>query len=252
MVVAPLILLGALGAAIGSFLNVVIHRVPLSQSIMHPPSSCPGCGHAIRAFDNVPVLSWLVLRGRCRDCGIGISPRYPLVEIAGAAAFVGLALVDGFTWMLALELPFAALLIAVAAIDFDHRIIPNRLIYPAAVYAPIALALIDPGLLPEHLIAGAVAFLLFLLVALAYPAGMGMGDVKLAGVMGLYLGLSVAPALLVAFAAGSLVGVGLMLVHGASARKRALPFGPFLALGGMVGLLAGPALIALYSSLFLP
>jgi leader peptidase (prepilin peptidase)/N-methyltransferase len=247
-----LILLGALGAAIGSFLNVVIHRVPLSQSIMHPPSSCPGCGHAIRAFDNVPVLSWLVLRGRCRDCGIGISPRYPLVEIAGAAAFVGLALVDGFTWMLALELPFAALLIAVAAIDFDHRIIPNRLIYPAAVYAPIALALIDPGLLPEHLIAGAVAFLLFLLVALAYPAGMGMGDVKLAGVMGLYLGLSVAPALLVAFAAGSLVGVGLMLVHGASARKRALPFGPFLALGGMVGLLAGPALIALYSSLFLP
>jgi leader peptidase (prepilin peptidase)/N-methyltransferase len=243
--------LGALGAAIGSFLNVVIHRVPLGESVVSPPSSCPDCGHPIRAFDNVPVLSWLVLRGRCRDCGSRISARYPLIELAGAAAFVGVAMADGLTWMLALDLPLAALRIAIAAIDLDHRIIPNALVYPAAVFAPIALALIDPGLLPEHLIAGAAAFAFFLLVALAYPAGMGMGDVKLAGVMGLYLGLSVVPALLVAFTAGSVVGIALLVRHGSKARKQALPFGPFLALGGIVGLVAGPALIALYSAQFL-
>ena len=122
---------------------------------------------------------------------------------------------------------------------------------PAAVYAVAALALIDPAALPEHLIAGAAGFAFFLLVALAYPAGMGMGDVKLAGTMGLFLGLSILPALLIAFAAGAAVGVALIIRHGSSARKQALPFAPFLALGGFAGLLVGPQLIALYAAQFL-
>ena len=250
-VVAPLLVLTLLGAVIGSFLNVVIHRVPLHESIVSPGSRCPGCGHAVRPWDNIPVLSWLLLRGQCRDCGARISPRYPLVELATAIAFAGIVLVNGLDSALLLELPFAAALIAMAAIDFDHRIVPNSLVYPAAAYGVTVLALIEPAALPEHLIAAAGAFIFFLLVALAYPAGMGMGDVKLAGVIGLYLGISVLPALLIAFALGSLVGVVLMLRHGKAARKQAVPFAPFLAVGALTGLVAGAELIALYTNEFL-
>ena len=246
-----MVLVGIVGALIGSFLNVVIHRVPRGESVVTPRSRCPGCETPIRARDNLPVLSFLLLRGRCRDCGTQIPFRYPAVEVLTAAAFVAVALTRGVGPELAVTLPFAALLIAVAGIDLDHRIVPNKLLAPAAVWAVAVSALVRPDALPALLIAGAAAFGLLLLAALAYPAGMGMGDVKLAGVMGLYLGAAVAPALLAAFLLGSVVGVALMVRHGADARKRGLPFAPFLALGGLVGLLAGPELVNLYTERFL-
>jgi leader peptidase (prepilin peptidase)/N-methyltransferase len=242
---------GLIGLLVGSFLNVVIHRVPLGESIVAPRSRCPSCETAIAAHDNVPVVSWLFLRGHCRHCGATISARYPLVEALTGLTFAAVALVTGAEAELALYLPFAALLIAVAAIDLDHRIVPNKLLMPAAVWAVVAWAVVDLDFLPEALIASAAAFTFLLLAALAYPAGMGMGDVKLAGVMGLYLGLSVIPALLVAFLAGAIVGIGLIARQGGGARKLGVPFAPFMALGGLVGLLAGSELISLYADRFL-
>lgn len=235
-----------LGAVIGSFLNVVIHRLPRGESLASPGSHCPACGAGVRPYDNVPVISWLVLRGRCRDCGEPISPRYPLVELVTAVAFASVVLARGVDERLVAELPFVAVLVAVAGIDLDHRIIPNRIVAPAAVFGVAAAALLFTGDLPELLIAGASAFLFMLLVALAYPAGMGMGDVKLAGLMGLYLGTAVIPALFMAFLSGSVVGLGMIAQQGSSARKKGVPFGPFLALGALVGLLWGPELIDLY------
>jgi leader peptidase (prepilin peptidase) / N-methyltransferase len=243
--------IGLLGAAVGSFLNVVIHRVPRGESIVSPGSRCPGCGADIEPRDNVPILSWLLLRGRCRQCGEPISARYPLVELLTAGTFVTVALARGVDDELVLELPFAALLIAVAAIDLEHRIVPNKLLLPAAIWALAGSAAVRTGELPELLLAGGGAFTVLLLAAIAYPAGMGMGDVKLAGVMGLYLGLSVAPALLAAFAAGTAVGLAIIAREGPGARKKGVPFAPFLALGGLVGLLAGPELIDLYRDNFL-
>ena len=251
MTVVSVALIGLLGAAVGSFLGVVIHRVPLGESIVSPRSRCPGCKVQVSPRDNVPILSWLVLRGRCRHCGQTISPRYPLVESLTAAVFVAVALVRGVDEGLALELPFAAVLVAVAAIDLEHRVVPNVIVAPAAAFGVAAAAIVATGDLAEMLAAGAGAFIAMLAIALAYPRGMGMGDVKLAGTMGLYLGVSVLPALLVGFLAGTLVGVGIMARKGAAARKQALPFGPFLALGGLVGLLAGPELVDLYSERFL-
>jgi leader peptidase (prepilin peptidase)/N-methyltransferase len=237
------------GAVIGSFLNVVIHRLPRGESLVSPPSACPECGTEIKPYDNVPLLSWLLLRGRCRHCGASISPRYPAVELLTAVVFAAVVAVRGAEVDLLAELPFVAVLIAVAGIDLEHHLIPNKILLPAAVWALIAAVIIDVGNLPELLIAGAGAFLALLLAALAHPAGMGMGDVKLAGVMGLYLGVSVVPALLAAFLGGALVGVGIIAVTGD--RKRGVPFGPFLALGGLVGVLAGPELVDFYSDHFL-
>lgn len=155
-------------------------------------------------------------------------------------------IVAGLDSLLLLELPFVAMLAAVAAIDLEHRIVPNRILAPAAVWAAGTLLLVAPGALVEHLAAGSIAFTALLALALARPGGIGMGDVKLAGVMGLYLGAAAAPGLLAAFLAGALVGVGMLLRHGSAARKRTLPFAPFLAFGGVVGLLAGPELVDLY------
>jgi leader peptidase (prepilin peptidase) / N-methyltransferase len=246
-----IVVIALLGAAVGSFLNVVVHRLPRGESLVTPRSRCPGCGATLRARDNLPLVSWLLLRGRCHSCEAPISPRYPLVEAVTAAAFVAVALARGVDNDLLLELPFAATLVAVAAIDLEHRIVPNRIVVPAAVFAVAAAAVIEPGRLPDLLIAGAVAFGALLLAAVAYPAGMGMGDVKLAGVLGLYLGASVIPAMLVAFAAGSAVGIAIVVRNGPSARKSGIPFAPFLALGGLVGLLAGSQLIDLYQDRFL-
>jgi leader peptidase (prepilin peptidase) / N-methyltransferase len=239
-------LIGLLGAAVGSFLNVVIHRLPRGKSVVRPGSRCPACDRAIAARDNVPVVSWLLLRGRCRHCGEPIAPRYPLIELLTAAVFVAVALVRGVDMELLVQLPLAAVLIAVAAIDLEHRIVPNTLVAPAAAWAVVGGVAIDAAGLPELLAAGGGAFAGMLLVALAYPAGMGMGDVKLAGAMGLYLGVSIVPALLAGFLAGTLVGLAIIAREGAGARKKGIPFAPFLALGGLVGLLAGPELVDLY------
>ena len=245
------VLAGLLGAIVGSFLNVVIYRVPRGESVVTPRSRCPSCETEVAPRDNLPVLSWLLLRGRCRHCGEPISGRYPLVELLTAIVFAGVALVRGLDTDLILQLPFAAVLIAVAAIDLEHRKIPNAIVVPAAVWAVAGATVVQTGELPEMLVAGVAAFAALLLMALAYPGGMGMGDVKLAGVMGLYLGLSVLPAMAVAFLTGTVVGLGVIARAGLAARKSALPFGPFLAIGGLVGLLAGPELVDLYADRFL-
>ena len=239
------------GLVIGSFLNVVAYRLPRGESIVTPPSHCPGCDTQIRPWDNIPLLSWIFLRGRCRSCQTRISPRYPLVELLTAVLFAALAVAKGLNDDLVVLLPFAAMLIAVADIDLEHRIVPNKIVVPMAVYGVAASAVVRTGMLPELLIAGAAAFTFLLIAALIHPAGMGMGDVKLAGVMGLYLGASIAPALLVAFLSGSVVGLAVMARHGASGRKKGVPFAPFLALGAVVALFAGPELIHLYTHHFL-
>ena len=246
-----MVLAGVVGAVVGSFLNVVIHRLPRGESLVHPRSRCPGCGKQIASYDNVPIVSWLALRGRCRHCGEPISPRYPVVELLTALVFVAVVLVRGFDDDLILELPFVAALIALAGIDLDHKLLPNRIVYPMAAYGVIATLLVDRDDLVENLVSGAGAFAFLLVAVLAYPRGMGMGDVKLAGAMGLYLGASVIPALLVGFLSGSVVGLAILAREGAAARKKAIPFGVFLALGGIVGVLAGPELIDLYQSNFL-
>jgi leader peptidase (prepilin peptidase)/N-methyltransferase len=248
---AEIAVAGLFGALIGSFLNVVAHRVPRGESLVSPGSRCPECGAPVKPYDNLPVVSWLLLRGRCRNCGTRISPRYPIVELVTALAFAAVVAVRGFDDDLVLELPFVAALIALAAIDYDHKLLPNVIVYPLAAYGAIATVLVDQDDLVEHLIAGAGAFAFLLAAVIAYPRGMGMGDVKLAGAMGLFLGLSVIPALLAAFLSGSLVGIVIIAREGAAGRKKAVPFGVFLALGGIVGVLAGPELIDVYESNFL-
>jgi leader peptidase (prepilin peptidase)/N-methyltransferase len=243
--------IAVLGAVLGSFLNVVIHRLPLGESLASPGSRCPSCGTPIAPYDNVPVLSWLLLRGHCRRCGAPISPRYPTVELLTAVTFAAVVALRGFDDDLLLELPFVACLIALAGIDLDHKLLPNKIVYPMAAYGLVATAIVDTDDLVEHVIAGAGGFLFLFIAVLAYPRGMGMGDVKLAGAMGLYIGLSLIPAMLVAFLTGSLVGGVMMAREGIQARKKAVPFGVFLALGGIVGVLAGPELIELYEDQFL-
>jgi leader peptidase (prepilin peptidase) / N-methyltransferase len=245
------VLAGIVGAVVGSFLNVVIHRLPRGESLVHPRSRCPSCGTQIAEYDNVPIVSWLVLRGRCRYCGAPISPRYPVFELLTALTFAAVVLVRGFDNDLILELPFVAALIALAGIDFDHKLLPNKIVYPLAAYGVIATLLVDRDDLVENLVSGAGAFAFLLVAVIAYPRGMGMGDVKLAGAMGLYLGAAVIPAMLVAFLSGSVAGMVILAREGAAARKKAIPFGVFLALGGIVGVLVGPELIDLYESNFL-
>jgi leader peptidase (prepilin peptidase)/N-methyltransferase len=247
-----LLLLGLAGLAAGSFVSVVAHRVPRGESIVRPRSRCPGCGAQIAAFDNVPVVSWVLLSGRCRSCGERISARYPAVELALAGLYIAafLAFNDDAA-ELALGLVFVTVLAAITLTDLELRVIPNRILVVAALVGVAIVAPTDPGSLPERAIAAAAAGGLLLLVALAYPRGMGMGDVKLAAVMGFYLGRAVAPALLIGFAAGAVVGAALIARHGAGARKQAVPFGPFLAFGGVIGLFAGDVIVDWYLDSFL-
>ena len=235
------------GLAVGSFVTVVAHRMPRGESIVGPRSRCPICGSQIAAYDNVPVLSWLALRGRSRCCGEPISPRYPLTELTLGALYAATVLVlwDDPTEV-ALGLVFVTALLSVTLTDLEGRIIPTRILLVAAIAAVAIAAVGEPSSLPERGIAAVAAGGVFLLVALAYPRGMGLGDVKLAAVMGLFLGRNVAPAILVALLAGSVVGLAMIASQGGAARKRAIPFGPFLALGGVVGLLLGDQLVSWY------
>ena len=197
---------GVIGAIFGSFLNVVTYRLPRHESLVTPASHCPNCGTPVKPYDNIPMLSWLLLRGHCRSCGEPISPRYPLVEALTAALCVGAVLVHDTPPAIALSLVLILLIVPAALIDLEYRIIPNRITALGAVLAIAVGLALDPAGEPERLIAGAAAGGFLLLAALAYPGGMGMGDVKLAGVMGLLLGAAVAPAILVALSAASLVG----------------------------------------------
>ena len=239
------------GLLIGSFLTVVAYRLPRGESVVGGRSHCPGCGAQIAAYDNVPVFSWLLLRGKARCCGMLISPRYPLTELAAGALYAATALV---LWddaaEVALGLAFVTMLLAITLTDLERRIIPNKVLLAGALVAVGLVAATDPGSLPERVLAAAAAGGLLLAAALAYPRGMGLGDVKLAATMGLFLGREVGPAILVALLAGSLVGLAMIARHGAAARKQAIPFGPFLALGGVVGLLAGEELIDWYLGTF--
>jgi leader peptidase (prepilin peptidase)/N-methyltransferase len=245
------VLASIVGAVFGSFLNVVAHRVPRGESISKPRSRCPSCGTQIRAFDNVPVLSWLLLRGRCRGCSAPISARYPLVEAGTAALCALVVLVQGVNADALIGIVLVLLLVPITLIDLDTRRIPNVLTAIGAVAAVGLVAALRTGDLPEHLIAGAAAGMFLLVAVLAYPSGMGMGDVKLAAVLGLFLGRDVAPAMLVALLTGTIVGGVVMARLGVSeGRKTAIPFGPFLALGGLVGLLAGPAIVDWYLATF--
>ena len=244
-------LAAAVGAIFGSFLNVVAYRLPRGESLSRPRSRCPQCQTPIKPYDNVPVLSWLALRGRCRSCRAPIPARYPLVEAMTGLLCAGVVLAKGPDEDALLGLALVLLLVPITLIDLDHRIIPNKLTLLGAVVAPVLVALTAPDALLEHLIAAVAAGGFFLLAALAYPRGMGMGDVKLAAVLGLFLGRAVGPAVFVALVAGTLIGAAVIARKGAQeGRKTAVPFGPFLALGAVVALFAGDAMVDWYLTTF--
>jgi leader peptidase (prepilin peptidase)/N-methyltransferase len=237
------------GLALGSFLNVVIYRLPRRESLVRPGSHCPACQSAIRWYDNVPVVSWLVLQGRCRDCGQRISPRYLVIESMTGAAFALAMWHFGLDWPVLLAWFFLAILIAVAFIDYDHFIIPDKLVLPGAVIGLAGSVAIHPERWWVYLAAAGGSALFFLLLALLWPGGgMGMGDVKMALFMGAVLGTSVLVGLFAAFLLGSVVGIYLIAAKKGS-RKTKVPFGPFLSIGGAIGLFLGEAAVHAYTSL---
>jgi leader peptidase (prepilin peptidase) / N-methyltransferase len=240
------------GLLVGSFVTVVAHRLPRGEGWVAGRSHCPSCGAQIAAYDNVPVLSWVMLRGRCRSCGEQISARYPLAELAVAVLYAATVLILGTDDLAALAsgLVLCTVLVAITLTDLDRRVIPNRIVAAGAIAALALAAVGDPSQLPERLAAAATAGGVLFLIAMAYPRGMGMGDVKLVAMMGLFLGSAVAPAVLVGFATGAAVGLVMIARHGAAARKQAIPFGPFLALGGVVGLWWGPEIVDWYAGRF--
>ena len=249
-----LILAGVLGLIIGSFLNVVVWRVPRGESIAHPPSHCPACGADVRPRDNVPVVSWLLLRGRCRDCKAPISARYPLVELGTAAVFVVLAARIGLEPELPAFLYLGAIGMALALIDLDVKRLPNAIVLPSYVVAAVLLgaAAVFGHDWSSYLRAGlgmAALFGFYFVLALVYPAGMGFGDVKLAGVLGLYLGwlgwAEVVTGAFLGFLIGGVVGMALMAARKAG-RKSQIPFGPYMLVGAFVAILWGGVLADLY------
>jgi leader peptidase (prepilin peptidase)/N-methyltransferase len=242
-----LVFCGLLGLLVGSFLNVVIHRVPRGESVVRPRSRCPGCGSEIAPRDNIPVVSWLLLRGRCRGCGEPISARYPLVEALTAVVFVILAAEFGWSAELPAYLYLGAVGVALALIDLDTRRLPNSLTLPSYAVGGVLLGIAalvegDPSAWLRGLGGMAALFAFYFLLAFLYPAGMGFGDVKLAGVLGLYLAYQSWGTLVVGgflgFLLGALVGGGLMLARRAG-RKSTIPFGPFMLVGALLGLLIG-------------
>ena len=244
---AELIAVAAAGAALGSFLNVVVYRLPRGESLVSPGSHCPRCDAAVKPYDNVPVLAWIWLGGRCRACRARISARYPLVEAITAALCAAVAATRSDAVGIALGLLTVLVAVPVAAIDFEHHIIPNRITGLAALLALASGTALDPSGEPARLLAAAIAGGAFLAVALAVPKGMGMGDVKLAGVLGLLLGSSVAPAIGIALVSGVVVGLAVLTRRERGDRRGAgVPFGPFLAVGAVAALFCGHAIVAAY------
>ena len=257
MTAALVVVVGIFGLLIGSFLNVVVWRVPRGESVAHPPSACPSCHHAIRARDNVPVVSWLLLRGRCRDCGAPIAVRYPLVEAGTGVLFALTAWFAGLTWILPALLYLGAISIALALIDIDVKRLPNAIVLPAYPVGAALLALAswnpggtsDWGALLRAALGAVVLYAVYFVIVLVYPAGMGFGDVKLAGVLGLYLGWfgwgSLVVGWFAAFLLGGVYAIGL-LVAGRAGRKSGIPFGPWMLLGAAVGIVVGEPLAQWY------
>jgi len=263
---------GSFGLLIGSFLNVVVYRVPAGLSLVAPPSACPNCGSRIRVFDNIPIVSWLLLRGRCRNCDESISARYPAVEASTAIVFAGVA------WGVTISLPasassnravmtiigglallyLAAISVALLLIDIDVHKLPNSIVLPAylvgaALLTVASLANGRPDLLLGAAIGMAAMFVGYLLMALAYPGGMGLGDVKLAGVLGLYLGWTGWGALIVgfisAFVLGGIYSLVLIITKRAN-RKSGIPFGPWMLVGAWLGIAVGNTFFNSYLSFF--
>ncbi len=251
-----LIFLFVIGSVFGSFLNVVIYRVPREEgwrrqlrSLLAPGSRCPACGGDIAWYDNIPILGYLLLGGKCRRCGEPISRRYPLVELATAALFALAGWKFGLDWALLPALIFIAALVAIFFIDLDFYIIPNVIVLPAAVAGLVLAVAVDPGRWLELLIAGAAAGAFFFAIAFIKPGGMGMGDVKLAAMLGFYLGKAVIVAVFLGFLLGAVAGLAL-IAAGRKGRKSRIPFGPFLAAGGLVALFTGTWLLDTYLGLF--
>lgn len=234
--------------AIGSFLNVVASRVPLRRSVTDGRSACMSCSNEIAAYDNIPLISWLVLRGRCRHCKAAIPWRYPTVELTTTVLVVTSFLLFGATLDAVLASFFCIVLVAISAIDIEHRIVPNRIVLPAALICLVGQTALHPS--PEWAIAALGASGFLLAAALAYPRGMGMGDVKLALLLGAMLGRSVTVALMLGFIAALVPAAVLGLKHGSKARKIAIPFAPFLALGAVIALFAGGAILDAYLGIF--
>jgi leader peptidase (prepilin peptidase)/N-methyltransferase len=234
--------------ALGSFVNVVAARVPLGRSVVRPASACMSCGTQLAWYDNVPVVSYLLLHGRCRSCRERISLLYPAVELATAGLVAACFLVFGLTGDAVVSAFFCAVLVAISATDLEHRIVPNRIVVPAAGLVLVAQTALHPS--PEWALGalGAAGFLF--LAALAYPAGMGMGDVKLALLLGAMLGRVVGVGLMVGMLAALVPSLVLVARHGSAARKMGIPFAPFLALGAIVALFAGDWLLDVYLSTF--
>jgi len=234
--------------ALGSFLNVVAARVPLRRSVVRPASACMSCGHELAWHDNVPVVSWLLLRGRCRSCGERISPLYPAVELATAGLIAACFVAFGLSGEAFVASFFCVVLVVLSAIDLTHRIVPNRIVLPAALVVLVAQTALEPS--PEWALGafGAAGFLFA--AALAYPAGMGMGDVKLALLLGAMLGWTVSVGLMVGMVAALVPSVLLLARHGSAARKMGIPFAPFLAFGALVALFAGQQLLDAYLGRF--
>jgi leader peptidase (prepilin peptidase)/N-methyltransferase len=236
------------GLALGSFLNVVAARVPLRRSVVHPRSACMMCKTVIASYDNIPIVSWVLLRGRCRSCGATIPWKYPLVELVTALLVAACVLAFGPTLDAAVATLFCAALVAISVTDFERKVIPNRIVLPAAAIVLAAQTALHPS--PEWVLAASGASLFLFLVAFAYPAGMGMGDVKLALLLGAMLGRTVPLAMMIGMLSALVPSTVLLVRHGSAARKMAIPFGPFLALGGLVGIYAGNAIVSTYLSSF--
>lgn len=249
--------IGLLGLLVGSFLNVVVWRVPRGESVVRPPSACPGCKQPIAARDNVPVVSWVLLRGRCRGCKEPISPRYPLVEGATAVLFAATALRFGLTWSLPAFLYLAAICVALLLIDLDVRRLPDAIVLPAYVVLPVLLAVAawagdDWDALLRAGVGGAALYAFYFVAMVAYPGGMGFGDVKLAGVLGMALGWVGWGALVIgafgAFLLGGVFSIVLLLARRAD-RKSGIPFGPWMIIGAALAIAWGEALWSAYLGL---
>ena len=234
--------------ALGSFVNVVAARVPLRRSVVHPRSACMSCGVELAWYDNIPVVSYLVLRGRCRSCGVRISWLYPAVELATAALVAACFVAFGLSGKAVVAAFFCAVLVAITATDITHRIVPNQIVLPAAVLVLAAQTALQPS--PEWALGALGASGFLFIAALAYPGGMGMGDVKLALLLGAMLARTVAVGLMIGMVAAIVPSVVLLARHGSAARKMGIPFAPFLAFGAVVALFAGHALLHAYLSTF--
>ena len=243
-----LIILFVAGAVVGSFLNVVIYRLPRKLSIVAPGSRCPRCEEPLKWYDNIPLVSYLILRGQCRKCGLPISPRYPTVELLNAVLWMVAGIQFGVDWPLLPALILISALIAIFYIDLDHFIIPNVIVLPVAVIGLGANIAISPGDWWVFLVSGAGAAGFFFLVALIYPGGMGMGDVKLAGMLGFFLGTAIFPALFLGFLIGALSGIYLIAI-GRKGRKSRIPFGPFLSIAAIIALFYGDRMLELWLNL---